>query len=288
MALEFRRRIFPKPTQKRLLIAGIILLIAVIALVTVWVVNDYHERLEPTQPTETSEDTPAVYTAADESHCLLILPDLPETRFVLVVSQPAKKRISAVSIPGNAAADNGKPLQTVFKKQGAADTTAAIAAALGIDIPYYIEADGTAVEDYITYLAQGLTVTVDENIAYTDDKVNVHFDAGQLHLTGTQAVSVLKYTGWSDAAKGEALAGEMLSSLLNQYLTEDRGLTADFSRLSNTVKTNLRIDIFHGYRETLLYLARQNKGEICRPFLLEKCVGTSLAAGKEQLQTILK
>lgn len=262
MPLEFRRRRFRKPGKKGQYALALLALLAVIAVVCFWVAVRLHQPSAPEESTsgDTSADDPQADPSWEPAYLLVLITDEEAPRAVLLRSDPYKGAMQATPLPVNARVQEDTQLYALYRKQGAAAVTAALADTLEIPLQHYMAMRYDQVESWLNYLENGLVLTLPEAVQYA----SLRLEAGEHNLTATQAVSLLQYTGWQDAARAEQIAADALCAMLNQYLTAARYLAGDFAALSNLCRTSLRIGDFTAGKDRLTYLAEQNAGSLCR------------------------
>ncbi len=268
MSLEFRRRRFHKPGKKMQLVLASILLLIAAGFVVFWVAVRLHQ---PTAPTESSSDSSsdpsAVHADPDwePTYLLLLLTDEEAPHTVLLRSDPLHASLQATPLPAAALIDGSTRLDTLYRKEGAAAVTAAVAAALDIPLQHYMALRYDEAESWLNYLENGLTLTLPEPVR----SGALWLEAGERSLTATQSVNLLRYTGWNTAGQAETIAADAVTAMLNQYFRATRYLEGDFSALSNLCKTDLRISDFTADKARLTYLTAQNQGALCRTVLPE-------------------
>lgn len=262
MPLEFRRRRFRKPGKKGQYALALLALLAVIAVVCFWVAVRLHQPSAPEEPDADSSSAEGVQADPtwEPAYLLVLITDEEAPRVVLLRSDPYKGAMQATPLPVNARVQEDTLLYALYRKQGAAAVTAALADTLEIPLQHYIAMRYDQVESWLNYLENGLVLTLPEAVQYA----SLRLEAGEHNLTATQAVHLLQYEGWQDAARAEQIAADALCAMLNQYLTAARYLAGDFAALSNLCRSSLRIGDFTAGKDRLTYLAEQNAGSLCR------------------------
>lgn len=262
MPLEFRRRRFRKPGKKGQYALALLALLAVIAVVCFWVAVRLHQPSAPEEPDADSSSAEGVQAdpSWEPSYLLVLITDEEVPRAVLLRSDPYKGAMQATPLPVNARVQEDTQLYALYRKQGAAAVTAALADTLEIPLQHYMAMRYDQVESWLNYLENGLVLTLPEAVQYA----SLRLEAGEHNLTATQAVHLLQYEGWQDAARAEQIAADALCAMLNQYLTANRYLAGDFAALSNLCRTSLRIGDFTAGKDRLAHLAEQNAGSLCR------------------------
>lgn len=262
MPLEFHRRRFRPPGKKGQYALALLALLIVAAMVCFWVAVRLHQPSAPEEPDADSSSAEGVQADPtwEPAYLLVLITDEEAPRAVLLRSDPYKGAMQATPLPVNARVQEDTQLYALYRKQGAAAVTAALADTLEIPLQHYMAMRYDQVESWLNYLENGLVLTLPEAVQYA----SLRLEAGEHNLTATQAVSLLQYTGWQDAARAEQIAADALCAMLSQYLTAARYLAGDFAALSNLCRTSLRIGDFTAGKDRLTYLAEQNAGSLCR------------------------
>lgn len=263
MPLEFRRRRFRMPGKKGQIILAVVLLLLAAAVTAAWIVVSYQmdkakQTASADMPDASSEPVTAVYTPQDAATVLLMLTDTGHERFTLVQADPAGSALRVAAVPELLAVGEDTTLVGVYRKSGAAAAVEAVQTALELPVRHYIAMTAEQAEEWLNYLENGVAVTLPEAVSFTDDRgIVLRLEAGERNLTATQAVALLRYTGWSDPQTDRLFHAQIVTAMLQRYFTPERRLGTDFAALSNTCRTSLRISDFNLYREKLVYLAGQ-------------------------------
>lgn len=268
MPLEFRRRRLRKPGKKAQFALAIAVLLIAAAFVAFWVAVRLHQPTAPAESSSDSSSDPAAVHADpawEPTYLLLLLTDEETPHTVLLRSDPLHASLQATPLPAAALVSDSTQLDVLYRKEGAAAVTAAVAAALDIPLQHYMALRYDEAESWLNYLENGLTLTLPEPV----QSGALWLEAGERSLTATQSVNLLRYTGWNTAGQAETIAADAVTAMLNQYFRSDRYLEGDFSALSNLCKTDLRISDFTADKARLTYLAAQNQGALCRTVLPE-------------------
>lgn len=268
MSLEFRRRRFHKPGKKMQLVLASILLLIAAGFVVFWVAVRLHQPTAPAESSSVSSADPSAVQADpawEPTYLLILLTDEEAPRAVLLRSDPLHSSLQATPLSPAAWVSDSSQLDALYRKEGAAAVTAAVAAALDIPLGHYVALRYDEVESWLNYLENGLTLTLPEPV----QSGALRLEAGERSLTATQSVNLLRYTGWSTAGQTQTVAADAVTAMLNQYFRAIRYLEGDFSALSNLCKTDLRISDFTADKARLTYLTAQNQGSLCRTALPE-------------------
>ncbi len=277
MALEFRRRRFWKPGKKGQLVLACLGLLLAIGIVVAWISVSYRDdRMKNPAPSEDADpdsDTASLsaeqYAPEDAANLLLLLDETPAERICLLQFDPADSAVRLAEIPPCMQISEGKDLLSVWQKGGAVAVVAAVADTLELPLTHYYSIKAEQAEKWFNYLEDGITVTIPEDIRFTDRRGSaLRLSKGENNLTATQTINMLIYDQWEDAVAGRAFHAELLGAMFDRYLITDRNLLNDFSHLSNLGKTDLRIGDYHRYAEKLEYLCKQNGGNIAVPVTL--------------------
>ncbi len=258
MAFAFRRKLFRKPNKQMHYFLAFAALLLVLLLVGCWAVirHNRENALEDNADASSSNAAETAFTIADKGHLLCIIADAHNTRFFLLQGDPAQNAVYCTPIPPQLTMTNGKPLIATYNESGAAHTTAILADMLSLPLKQYVTATPKSAAKWLARAQDGIPLTLAAPVIYTaEDSVKTTIPAGHLVASATQAAMLLHHSDETGA--------QVFVSLLNQYLRENRHITADFSALCNLTKTNLRIDNLTAYRNALSHLATVNEGAIC-------------------------
>lgn len=270
MALEFRRRRLPRPGKKTLYTLAVLALLAALVAVAAWIVIRYHEQDPLARETDTSPASDASdngFTDADRTELMVVIPDAGEERFVLLQSDPAAGAAVSIPIAGDLDLGDGQTPVSLYRKSGILRTVEGITSATAYAPRHYVVLTAANAEKWINHLEGGIPYALPEDVDFTDPTgAIVRLSAGEHNLTATQAVSLLRYTGWHDPATGERLCADLVAAMLNRYLKSGRDLEDDFTVLSNLAKTDLRIGDFRQRRAALTHIAAINTGTLCRTY----------------------
>ncbi|MBE6806596.1 MAG: hypothetical protein E7527_01085 [Ruminococcaceae bacterium] len=251
-----------KATQYGLAI--LVLLIGIVILFS-WLFIRYQmgsapDTNEQAPPTTVQQETPT-----EIGRCLLIFDFDGVERFVLVQTDPAHHRITAVPVASTIADHDGCTLAQALHRHGALSVTNTISKTLDLPTQHYISFTPKGVEDLVNHLDEGILFQVPEKVTYTDENgANIVLSAGEHRLSAGQVRTLLAYTGWNKAVNRSYLAADLVTATLNQYLSENRSLEAQFSIIFNASTTDLRNDNFISYRSALALLAQNNHGTVCQ------------------------
>lgn len=267
MPLYFRprsKRPLSRRTQFTLAFAALALALGVVAA---WMAVAYYteQSRDPDAQGNSSSAPPTVeYTDEDTGNLLMIFRDDAVEHFVLVQADPAAREMVTAPLAGNLTTDGETSLSATLAKSGPAKAAALVETALELPVSHYIQMTGNQVESFLNHLDSGVTLTLPQAIEFTDENgAKLQLKAGKHTLNATQAVSLLRYTGWKDKADGQRMAADLVCAVLDEYVYEGRYFSGDFASLSNLSQTDLRIGDFSTWRGTLEYLAASNDGALC-------------------------
>lgn len=166
-----------------------------------------------------------------------------EMRFAWLVNfrlPEAQVRVCALS-PDTLLSDGAETLESVLAKSGENEAVKQLEELTGAHIDGYIGSDDESFKAMINYLG-GADVTVPEQIEYRSDEFTVILVKGKQNMKADTLFKYLRYLG-TLGSRGENLQSTVLLEILDGVFkpsnTEKR--ERYFSKLSNTVKTDLSI-----------------------------------------------
>lgn len=166
-----------------------------------------------------------------------------EMRFAWLVNfrlPEARVNVCALS-PDTLLSDGTETLESVLAKEGENEAVKKLEELTGSHIDGYIGSDDESFKAMINYLG-GADVTVPEQIEYRGDEFTVILVKGKQNLKADTLFKYLRYLG-TIGSRGKNLQSTVLLEILDGVFrpsnTEKR--ERYFSKLSNTVKTNLSI-----------------------------------------------
>ena len=145
----------------------------------------------------------------------------------------------------------------------------AVAELLNIEIDHYAVVTYANLQKIITYLNNGVLITLTENLDYTsgDGGYTLKLNGGRQILSAAQVVDVLRYPAWHGGRRQQSeIHSEITTAMINQYLTEARKSKADddFGNIVNLMTTDIRVSHYNESKDALLYLASRNtNADIC-------------------------
>lgn len=217
-------------------------------------------------PDDTPHDSPSFVEEdlLDTIYCLVIVEDSGYEHFSLVKTAPKENTVSVTPLSPMLMTSNGE-LYTLVKKYGPAQTSQTVAQQLGIPSLHYISFSLSDTENFFTRLGENLQFKIAEDISYKDENgAVIHLNKGIHKLTPNQITALLRYTQWENADNRTQLGANIVASVINQCLIPNKSLKGYFELISNTSTTDLRIDQFNAYRNSLEHLAESNNGSLAQ------------------------
>ncbi len=166
-----------------------------------------------------------------------------ELRFAWLVNfRLPEAEVTVCTLPPDTLLSDGtETLEKVLAKSGENEAVKKLEEHTGIKIDGYIGSDEQSFKAMINYLG-GANVTVPEQIEYKSDEFTVILVKGKQNLKADSLFKYLRYLG-TLGSRGENLQSTVLTEILDGIFkpanTEKR--ERYFSKLSNTVKTDLSI-----------------------------------------------
>lgn len=267
MALYFgKRRPLSRTAQYVLAFIGLLLGLAImISWLTI--------RMRQSTPNEQTEnsDPSSMYVESPTTvgHALLILDTDKRDYFMLIKTDPVKNQILVSNLPTTMVAED-TTLQKLWQKHGPIRATKAVAETLALPVNHYVQLDETGMVEFLNYFEDGITITLPESIHTRDENgAPIRLSTGKNKLVAQQTAAVIRHTGWKEKQNASKTVTSLVSAIFNQYLLPETSFNGYFSALANTSQTDLRIDHYNSYKDTLAHLATQNAGEICHVVTLE-------------------
>lgn len=228
------------------------------------------------------------YSGADARNLLIIPEDDGQAQsFVILRLDPANVRIRSLALPRETYVTVGTEQTRLFELyagQGVKETEKAVAELLNIEIDHYAVITYANLQKIITYLNNGVLITLTENLDYTsgDGGYTLKLNGGRQILSAAQVVDVLRYPAWHGGRRQQSeIHSEITTAMINQYLTEARKSKADedFSNIVNLMTTDIRVSHYNESKDALLYLASRNtNADICA---VTKVEGEYVGSGAE-------
>lgn len=248
-----------------ILLAIVALLLALVVMIT-WMWIGYRRSIPP-DSTSSSDDTSHYDDPiTDIGRCLLILDFADNKHFMLIQSDPSHNSITVSPIPAHTKDTDGNTLSTLFTKHGSLRVAQTISSILQLPVSHYITLDAAGTQQFLNELDSGIRFSLPEDILYTDENgAQIRLTAGEHVLSGAQTAAVMQYTAWSShSTDANHIVADVVTAVLNQYITPNRRFDGYFAALSNVAQTDLRIDNFNAFRRTLEQLAAGNDGSLSR------------------------
>lgn len=165
-----------------------------------------------------------------------------EMRFAWLVNfRLPEARVNVCALSPDTLLSDGATLEAVLAKSGENEAVKKLEELTGTHIDGYIGSDDESFKAMINYLG-GADVTVPEQIEYRSDEFTVILVKGKQNMKADTLFKYLRYLG-TLGSRGENLQStvmlEILDGVFRPSNTEKR--ERYFSKLSNTVKTDLSI-----------------------------------------------
>ncbi|MBQ2846658.1 MAG: LCP family protein [Clostridia bacterium] len=145
--------------------------------------------------------------------------------------------------------DSGETLASVLKKSGENEAVRRLEQLVGYPIDGYIGADDEDFRAMINYFG-GMDITVPEQIEYRGDEFTVILVKGKQNLKADSLYKYLRYLG-TLGSRGKKLQSAALFEMFDRVFRPENleKRSRYFSKLSNTLKTNLSIVDFSAAEE---------------------------------------
>lgn len=265
-----------------------VIFLAMFGGVCIWAVVNYNQQHKgEASSAESAASASAGFTKEDVRNLLIVTVDGTQPKgFLLLRTDPAAARVTAVAIPRETEVENGTSLQRidqVYSADGAQAAQKAAGNLLGIAFDHYLTISYDNIEKLLRYLDVNLQYTLEEDLDYREGDVFIKMSSGRFSLTAKQAVDILRYPNWKHGGlqKQADVQAELLAQLINQCMTASRTGKAeeDFARLMELSQSDIRVSHFAQARSGLEYLASQNSGGICKAVSLE---GEYIGSGEDR------
>ncbi len=150
--------------------------------------------------------------------------------------------------------DSGESFNEVFRKGGETKLRDAVESTYDIDVAKYLFSNETTFKSIINYFG-GVNITVPEQIIHKTDEMNLVLVKGRQNMKGETFYKYLRYVvlmGDSMASERDEAIEAVFASVFEKDNTESR--TKIFSKLSNTLKTDITIVDFSKADEAIVLL----------------------------------
>ena len=253
-----------------------VLFLAVFSVVCLWVIINNRNPAGETSSAVSGDEQPS-FTSADVRWLFVTTQDSTDPKgFVAVRADPAGRRIHAIAIPRETEVADGTTLirlDELCRKSGVSAAQTAVGKLLGVSFSHYISMTYANVEKLLQYFDSSLQFTLEEDLDCREGEYFIKMSSGRYTLTPKQAVDILRYPKWQHGGLQQQadIQAQILAALVNQYMTAARSgkAEADFTKIADLAKTDIRISHYAGYKEALLSLAASNSGAVCTPVSLE-------------------
>lgn len=234
--------------------------------VAAWMMLDWWNPTD-TQPSPTPA-TPTTVTPVPKAdrRLLLITEDAGEARgFVVVSMEQTMERVRVVPVPRETVITVGTEETRLFELYRSGDLPAirdAVGAMLGWDIPHYAVMSYANLEQFVTYLNDGLIFTLTETVSYqAAGGGTVTMREGARTLSSSQVTDLLRYESWHGGRRARAnVHGEIVAALFDQYFVRARFDENDstFKTFISLTRSNILASDYAEARDDLVALARRN------------------------------
>ena len=175
--------------------------------------------------------------------------------FMWLVNVRLPERIFEVTfISPELESDSGDSFNEVFRKGGETKLRDAVESTYDIDVAKYLFSNETTFKSIINYFG-GVNITVPEQIIHKTDEMNLVLVKGRQNMKGETFYKYLRYVvlmGDSMIAERNEAIEAVFASVFEKDNTESR--TKIFSKLSNTLKTDITIVDFSKADEAIVLL----------------------------------
>lgn len=175
--------------------------------------------------------------------------------FMWLVNVRLPERIFKVTfISPELESDSGDSFNEVFRKGGETKLRDAVESTYDIDVAKYLFSNETTFKSIINYFG-GVNITVPEQIIHKTDEMNLVLVKGRQNMKGETFYKYLRYVvlmGDSMIAERNEAIEAVFASVFEKDNTESR--TKIFSKLSNTLKTDITIVDFSKADEAIVFL----------------------------------
>ena len=175
--------------------------------------------------------------------------------FMWLVNVRLPERVFEVTfISPELESDSGDSFNEVFRKGGETKLRDAVESTYDIDVAKYLFSNETTFKSIINYFG-GVNITVPEQIIHKTDEMNLVLVKGRQNMKGETFYKYLRYVvlmGDSMVAERNEAIEAVFASVFEKDNTESR--TKIFSKLSNTLKTDITIVDFSKADEAIVLL----------------------------------
>jgi len=196
--------------------------------------------------------THAVYITdeSDALQSLSLITVCPDTQSVAVAAIPVELHLSDTS--------ETDTLLRRFRMEGVAAANEALSAVFPSAPHYYTVLSYTQIEGYFNALSAKLNVRLPKDVdeAAEDASYSVHLTAGDHALSPHQITNLMRCKNWQCGRRERAdIHALLVQSYIDQFISEQRTVTADYKQLIAHSETNLSEAHFSSLSPVWEYLA---------------------------------
>lgn len=186
----------------------------------------------------------------------------------LTLFKPDTDNISVIPLPGELGLPDAETdtLARRFMTGGADAAQMALSAYIGKTVDYYVVLSYAEVESYFTQLGTPLIVKLPKDVDQqaSDGSFSIHLSEGEQALSPKQTANLLRCDNWQGGRRERAnMHAAVVSAYINQFIADDRTVSADHTVLMSVADTNLNSERFSTIEPPLSYLADLNKELLC-------------------------
>ncbi|MBP3382245.1 MAG: LCP family protein [Clostridia bacterium] len=171
-----------------------------------------------------------------------------ETAFYTVVTvDPTARTVTALPLTDN-------EIDEIYRKDGAAVLRDRLQEK-GEQVDFYVDVTFEQMREWLQYLGNGVGVTLQENITYTDTAgLVVSFPAGTLTLSANQTADMLRAV--EPLPTAAQTVANVWAGIVRRYTTQDRNFTADYTALTDIGETDIHI---YDFQKALPHLEKMTE-----------------------------
>lgn len=215
------------------------------------IVDETQTEQPLTEKTEIKASKTYLLWCADDSES--------ELRFAWLVNFTMPERRTRVCVldPDRRIGAEGEQqsIKQIFRQKGIKALTECMESEFGLNIDGYIGSDDESFKSMVNYLG-GIDITVPEQVNYKSGELTVILVKGKQNLKGDTLFKYMRYLG-TLGEKGREMQAAVLNEMLDYVFRPSNINRCDsiFSRMSNTLETDLTIVDFSSAEEGIKILA---------------------------------